>query len=58
MCCTPTADLGHLAAIFQGTVWCTKKIKEAKGDGMVYLEALRQKHKGADINDKTATVGR
>ena len=23
--------LGHLAAIFQGTVWCTKKIKEAKG---------------------------
>ena len=48
--------LGHLAAIFQGTVWCTKKIKEAKGDGMVYLEALRKKHKDADINDKTATV--
>ena len=27
-----------LAAIFKGTPWCTKHIKEAKGDGLAYLE--------------------
>ena len=45
-----------LAAIFKGTPWCTKKIKEAKGDGLVYLDELKKKAAAADINDKTAVI--
>ena len=36
------ALLKILAGIFKGTPWCTKHIKEAKGDGLIYLEKLKE----------------